>query len=95
MSYATDLSRRLAAQAESVCRAYLPLGRRTGRYWIAGDAQGTKGKSLFVKLLGDGAGHWTDAATGEHGLTCISRLRPSMCCVDAPSRAMSESWKTA
>jgi hypothetical protein len=67
MSYATDLSRRLAAQAESVCRAYLPLGRRTGRYWIAGDAQGTKGKSLFVKLLGDGAGHWTDAATGEHG----------------------------
>ncbi len=67
MSYATDLSRRLAAQAESVCRAYLPFGRRTGRYWIAGDAQGTRGKSLFVKLSGNDAGRWQDAATGEYG----------------------------
>jgi Toprim domain len=67
MSYASELSRRLAAQAESVCRAYLPFGRRSGRYWIAADVQGTKGKSLFVKLFGDGAGRWQDAATGEHG----------------------------
>jgi Toprim domain len=67
MSYANELSRRLAAQAEAVCRAYLPAGRRNGRYWIAGDAQGTKGKSLFVKLFGDGAGRWTDAASGEYG----------------------------
>ena len=67
MSYANELSRRLAAQAEAVCRAYLPAGRRNGRYWIAGDVQGTRGKSLFVKLFGDGAGRWTDAATGEYG----------------------------
>ena len=67
MSYANELSRRLAAQAEAVCRAYLPAGRRNGRYWIAGDVQGTSGKSLFVKLSGDGAGRWTDAATGEYG----------------------------
>src|SRR5271165_215257 len=67
MSYANELSRRLAAQAEAVCRAYLPAGRRNGRYWIAGDVQGTPGRSLFVKLFGDGAGHWTDAASGEHG----------------------------
>jgi hypothetical protein len=67
MSYATDLSRRLAAQAEAVCRAYLPFGRRTGHYWIAGDAQGTRGKSLFVKLSGNDAGRWQDAATGEYG----------------------------
>jgi hypothetical protein len=60
MSYANELSRRLAAQAESVCRAYLPFGRRSGHYWIAGDVQGTRGKSLFVKLSGDGAGRWTD-----------------------------------
>ena len=60
MSYATELSRRLAAQAESVCRAYLPFGRRSGRYWIAGDAQGTRGKSLFVKLFGNSAGRWQD-----------------------------------
>jgi hypothetical protein len=67
MSYATELSRRLAAQAEAVCRTYLPAGRRNGRYWIAGDVHGTRGRSLFVKLFGDGAGHWTDAATAEHG----------------------------
>jgi hypothetical protein len=65
MSYANELSRRLAAQA--VCRAYLPAGRRHGRYWIAGDVQGTRGKSLFVKLFGDGAGRWTDAATSQFG----------------------------
>ena len=67
MSYASELSRRLAAQAEAVCRAYLPAGRRHGRYWIAGDVQGARGKSLFVKLFGDSAGRWTDAATGEYG----------------------------
>ena len=67
MSYANELSRRLAAQAEAVCRAYLPAGRRNGRYWIAGDVRGTRGKSLFVKLFGDGAGRWTDAASGEYG----------------------------
>src|SRR5271165_4815926 len=67
MSYANQVSRRLAAQAEAVCRAYLPAGRRNGRYWIAGDVQGTRGKSLFVKLFGDGAGRWTDAALGEYG----------------------------
>jgi len=67
MNYASDLSRRLAADAEAVCRAYLPAGRRQGRYWIAGDVQGARGKSLFVKLSGEGAGRWTDAASGEHG----------------------------
>jgi hypothetical protein len=50
-----------------VCRAYLPLGRRSGHYWIVGDVQGTRGKSLFVKLSGDGAGRWQDAALGEYG----------------------------
>jgi hypothetical protein len=67
MSYANQMSRRLAAQAEAVCRAYLPQGRHSDHYWIAGDVQGTRGKSLFVKLIGDGAGRWTDGATGEHG----------------------------
>ena len=67
MSYAHELSRRLAAQAEAVCRAYLPAGRRSGRYWIAGDAQGARGKSLFVALKGERAGRWQDAASGEYG----------------------------
>jgi hypothetical protein len=66
MSRASELSRRLAHEAEAVCRAYLPEGRR-GRYWVVGDVQGTPGRSLFVKLSGEGCGHWTDAAVGEHG----------------------------
>ena len=67
MSDASELSRRLAGRAEAVCRAYLPGGRRSGRYWIVGDVSGARGKSLFVKLFGDGAGRWTDGATGEYG----------------------------
>ncbi|TBZ19262.1 DUF7146 domain-containing protein [Rhizobium leguminosarum] len=72
MQPATDLARRLAAQAEAVCRHYLSNGRREGRYWLVGDARNTPGRSMFVRLKGgDGgkgaAGKWTDAATGEHG----------------------------
>jgi hypothetical protein len=67
-----DLARALARNAESVCRHYLPNGRREGRYWLAGDTAGNPGRSLFVRLRGPvsgggAAGKWTDAATGEHG----------------------------
>ncbi len=67
MSAASELARRLADQAETVCRAYLPNGKRSGRYWICGDVTGGRGRSLYVKLSGDGAGRWTDAATVQHG----------------------------
>jgi len=69
---ASELARRLAGQAEAVCRHYLSNGRRDGRYWLVGDARNTPGRSLFVRLKGadsgkGAAGKWTDAATGEHG----------------------------
>ena len=69
---ASDLARRLARQAEAVCRYYLSNGRREGRYWLVGDVHNTPGRSLFVRLKGGesgkgAAGKWTDAATGEHG----------------------------
>jgi hypothetical protein len=69
---AADLARRLAREAEAVCRRYLSNGRRQGRYWIAGDVTNTPGRSLYVRLHGPdsgpgAAGKWTDAATGEHG----------------------------
>ncbi len=68
---AADVARRLAEQAEAVCRHYLSTGRREGRYWLVGDADNTPGRSLFVRLkpgdAGKPAGKWTDAATGEHG----------------------------
>jgi hypothetical protein len=72
ISAAADLARRLARDAEAVCRHYLSKGRRSGRYWIVGDVQNTPGRSLYVRLSGPdygpgAAGHWTDAATAEYG----------------------------
>ena len=69
--HAADIARRLAEQAEAVCRHYLSSGRREGRYWLVGDADNTPGRSMFVRLksveAAKPAGKWTDAATGEHG----------------------------
>src|SRR6185437_8554161 len=72
MSSASELARRLAREAEAVCRHYLSNGRRQGRYWVVGNVANETGRSLFVRLIGPtagrgAAGHWTDAATLEHG----------------------------
>ena len=65
---AAAIAAALGLHAEAVCRRYLPHGRRQGRYWIAGDLDGARGRSLFVRLHGPGVpGRWTDAATSEHG----------------------------
>jgi Toprim domain len=69
---AAELARRLARDAEAVCRHYLSNGRRQGRYWTVGDVRNTPGRSMFVRLSGPdsgpgAAGHWTDAASTEHG----------------------------
>jgi hypothetical protein len=69
---ASELARRLARDAEAVCRHYLSKGRRQGRYWTVGDVRNTPGRSMFVRLSGPdsgpgAAGHWTDAASAEHG----------------------------
>ena len=65
---AAAIATALAERAEAVCRQYLPHGRRQGRYWVAGDLDGARGRSLYVRLAGPGTpGKWTDAATGEHG----------------------------
>jgi len=62
---ASDVVRRLAEHAETVCRHYLSNGRRAGRYWIVGDVRNTPGRSMFVRLKGPAfgkgaAGKWTD-----------------------------------
>jgi hypothetical protein len=67
---ASDLARRLAREAEAVCRCYLSNGHRQGAYWVVGDVRNTPGRSMFVRLKQTPkgpAGKWTDAATGEHG----------------------------
>ena len=67
-SPAAAIAAALGARAEDVCRLYLPHGRRQGRYWVAGDLDGARGRSLFVRLHGPGTpGKWTDAAEGSHG----------------------------
>jgi len=69
---AADFARRLACNAEAVCRHYLSNGRREGGTWSVGDADNTPGRSLMVRLTGPesgqcAAGRWIDFATGEHG----------------------------
>ena len=69
---ASELACRLARRAQAVCRHYLRAGHKEGRYWLVGDARGTPGRSLYVRLTGPesgkgAAGKWTDGATGEHG----------------------------
>jgi hypothetical protein len=68
-----DIARRLAENAEAVCRHYLSNGHREGRYWLVGDVHNTPGRSLYVRLSGSasgddrGVGNWTDAAEAQHG----------------------------
>jgi len=67
---ASELARRLAREAEAVCRHYLSNGKRKGRYWLVGDVHNSPGRSMFVRLQDSPkgpAGKWTDAATSEHG----------------------------
>src|SRR5262249_45231861 len=69
---AADPARRLACNAEAVCRHYLSNGRREGGTWRVGDADNTPGRSLMVRLTGpesgqSAAGRWIDFATGEKG----------------------------
>jgi hypothetical protein len=71
-SGAAELARRLARDAEAVCRHYLDNGCRHGRYWVAGDVANTPGRSLYVRLAGPeygrgAAGKWVDAASGQFG----------------------------
>jgi hypothetical protein len=69
---ASEVARRLAQNAEAVCRHYLSNGRREGRIWRVGDVDNTPGRSMAVRLTGPdsgpgASGHFTDFATGEHG----------------------------
>ena len=64
-SPATELSRQLSQNAETVCRHYLSNGRKQGHYWLVGDVHNTPGRSMFVRLSGPlsgnrAAGKWTE-----------------------------------
>jgi Toprim domain len=72
MGPAADIARRLAQNAEAVCREYLSNGRREGGAWRVGDIDNTPGRSLMVRLTGPDSGkgacvRWVDFANGERG----------------------------
>jgi hypothetical protein len=56
MGPAADIARRLAQNAEAVCREYLSNGRREGGTWRVGDVDNTPGRSLMVRLTGPDSG---------------------------------------
>ena len=88
-SPAAGIAAALASRAEDVCRRYLPGGKKQGRYWVAGNLEGSPGRSLFVRLKPPGApGKWTDAATGEHG-DLLDLIR-SRCAASTLRAAMDE-----
>lgn len=78
---AAHIAEALSQQAEAVCLHYLSNGHRSGHYWLVGNIQNEKGRSLYVRLNGPlsgprAAGKWVDAATGEYGdLLDLIRLR--------------------
>ena len=63
----SELSKRLAEEAERVAEHLFPNGRREGQEWHIGSVNGDKGKSLGIHLSGNKAGIWSDFATGESG----------------------------
>jgi hypothetical protein len=72
MGPAAELARRLAQNAEAVCREYLSNGRREGGTWRVGDIDNTPGRSLMVRLTGPDSGkgargRWVDFATAQSG----------------------------
>jgi hypothetical protein len=93
--HAAELARRLAREAEAVCRHYLSSGRREGRYWMVGDVKNTPGRSMFVRLSGPesgkgAAGKWTDYVAAKIMLRPLARvLSDSRLAVSAQHNGMS------
>lgn len=61
------LHHELAKQATSVCQRLLPNGVEYRGEWIVGSVDGEAGSSMRVRLNGEKAGVFFDAATGDTG----------------------------
>lgn len=84
MITASELAKRLAANARDVCAMLLPNGKREGGYWLAGSVNGEAGKSLRVCLQGDKCGVWADFNGTERGdLLDLWRLTRNLSVVTA------------
>jgi hypothetical protein len=74
---ASELARRLAREAEAVCRHYLSSGKREGRYWLVGDVHNSPGRSMFVRLHDSPkgpAGKWTEYVAAKIMLRPLARV---------------------
>lgn len=78
-----QIHERLAQDAESVCRAVLPGGKRIGHDYCAGSIAGGEGKSLKVCLTGTKAGLWADFATGTESGDLIDLIKCARGCTVA------------
>jgi twinkle protein len=67
MSNWTEVSERLAQEAEAIAGMLLPNGKRQGPEWVAGSVDGESGDSLKVRINGNKAGVWKDFAAGVGG----------------------------
>jgi twinkle protein len=59
---AKELSQKLALQAENLCEALLPNGKRVGSEYKVGGVDGSAGDSMSICLSGSKAGTWCDFA---------------------------------
>ena len=86
-SSASELARRLARDAEAVCRVYLSNGRRAGNHWIVGDVRNSRGRSMHVRLK--------DNCPRVLRAIGSTRRRASMATCSTSSSTAAASWSSA
>jgi twinkle protein len=62
-----EISERMANDAEGICSAILPAGKRVGNNWCVGSIAGEPGDSMKVCISGSKAGLWADFAGHDKG----------------------------
>ena len=78
MNDTREIARLLAGRAPELARELLPNGHKEGAEWRAGGLDGSKGKSLGVRLYGSKAGVWQDFAVGVGG-DALDLVRQARC----------------
>jgi len=63
----SELSQRLADQAETTAQHLVPSGKRKGQHWVAANINGGEGDSFKICLQGNKAGVWKDFADSKPG----------------------------
>lgn len=85
----SEISSKLAMQAERVVAHLIPGGKLAGGEWVCGDISGGPGESLKIALQGQHSGSWRDWADNDtHGdLIDLWRLSKSIPAAEAIRQA--------